>query len=126
VSVSAIMNVLVWITAANAALFVFGAVQHAGIAVGPFREPRIVPAAVVEAICGAALAYAAATLFRRTTAARRATVIGNVIALVGVVIGVVALVVGAGPRTASNDLYHRLMLLAIGVSFVLLLVSRPR
>ena len=125
-SVSAIMNVLVWITAANAALFVFGAVQHAGIAVGPFREPRIVPAAVVEAICGAALAYAATTLFRRTTAARRATVIGNVIALVGVIIGLVALAVDAGPRTASNDLYHRLMLLVIGVSFVLLLVSRPR
>src|SRR5262249_51154221 len=70
-SLPATMNVLAWITAANAALFMFGAMQHAGVAVGPFREPRIVPAAVVEAICGAALAYAAATLFRRTPAARR-------------------------------------------------------
>jgi hypothetical protein len=126
VSVSAITNVLAWITAANAALFIFGAVQHAGIAVGPFGEPRIVPAAIVEAICGAALAYGATTLFRRTPAARRATLIGNVIALVGVIIGLVALALGAGPRTASNDLYHRLMLVGIGVSFVLLLVSRPR
>jgi hypothetical protein len=120
------MNVLAWVTAANAALFVFGAVQHAGFAVGAFREPRIVPAAIVEGICGAALAYAAATLFRRTPAARRATVIANVIALVGVIIGLVALVLGAGPRTASNDLYHRLMLLAIGVAFVLLVASRAR
>jgi hypothetical protein len=126
VSVSAIVNVLAWISAANAALFVFGAVQHAGIAIGAFREPRIVPAAIVEAVCGAVLAYAATTLFRRTPAARRATVIGNVIALVGVIIGLVALAFGAGPRTASNDLYHRLMLAGIGVSFVLLLVSRPR
>ena len=125
-SLPATMNMLAWITAANVALFMFGAMQHAGVAVGPFREPRIVPAAVVEAICGAALAYAAATLFRRTPAARRAAIIGNVVALVGVIIGFVALAVGAGPRTASNDLYHRLMLLAIGVSFALLLVSRRR
>lgn len=120
------MNVLAWITTANAALFVLGAVQHAGIPVGPFNEPRIVPAAIVEVICGAALAYAATALFRRTPAARQATIIGNVIALVGVIIGLVALALGAGERTASNDLYHRLMLVAISVSFVLLLVSRPQ
>jgi hypothetical protein len=117
---------LAWITATNAALFVFGAVQHAGIAVGQFREPRILPAAIVEAICGAALATAAAALFRRAPAARRATIISNLIALAGVIIGVVALAVGAGPRTATNDLYHRLMLAAIGVSFLLLFVSRAR
>jgi len=120
------MKVLALITAANAALFVFGAVQHAGVAVGSFREPRIVPATIVEAICGAALAYAAAALFRRTPAARRVTVIANVLALAGVVIGLAALAGGAGPRTASNDLYHRLMLAAIGSSFVLLIVSRLR
>jgi hypothetical protein len=85
-----------------------------------------VPAALVETICGAGLAYAAASLFRRTPAARRVTMIANVIALAGVVIGLVALAVGAGPRTASNDLYHRLMLAAIGSSFVLLIVSRRR
>jgi hypothetical protein len=37
-------------------------------------------------------------------------VIGNLIALAGVLIGLVALAIGAAPRTASNDLYHRLML----------------
>jgi len=119
-------NVLAWVTISNAALFMFGAVQHAGVAIGPFREPRIVPAAVVEAICGAALAYAATALFRRTPAARRVTIIGNAIGLLGVIIGLVALAVGAGPRTDSNDLYHRLMLVGIALSFVLLLVSRPR
>ena len=120
---SGVTIALAWITAVNAALFWFGAVQHAGIAVGPFHEPRIVPAAIVEAICGAALAYAAAALVRRTATARRATIIGNLIALVGVAVGLVALAMGAGPRTPSNDLYHRLMLAAIGVSFMLLIVS---
>jgi hypothetical protein len=117
---------LAWITTANAALFLFGAVQHAGIALGPFQEPQIIPAAIVETVCGVALAYAAAALFRQTPTARRAAIISNLIALAGVVIGLVALAVGAGPRTASNDLSHRLMLLAIGLSFVLLLVSRAR
>jgi hypothetical protein len=36
----------------NAALFVFGALQHAGIAVGSLHEPMIVPASVVGvALC---------------------------------------------------------------------------
>ena len=39
---------------ANAALFVFGAVQHLGVAVGPFHEPRILPAAIVETMCAIA------------------------------------------------------------------------
>ena len=33
---------------ANAALFFFGALQHVGIVLGPFHEPRIIPAAIVE------------------------------------------------------------------------------
>ncbi len=35
---------------ANAALFLFDAVQHAGVAIGALHEPRIVPAAIVEAV----------------------------------------------------------------------------
>jgi hypothetical protein len=41
-------SVLGWLMASNAALFFFGAVQHAGVAIGPFREPRILPATIVE------------------------------------------------------------------------------
>jgi len=40
---------------ANAGLFFFGAVQHAGVAVGPFHKPLIVPAAIVETLCGLCL-----------------------------------------------------------------------
>ena len=120
------VNVLTWITEANAALFVLGAVLHAGVAIGPLHEPRIELAAIVEATCGAALVYAARALFQRTTAARRVTMISNMIALGGVILGLVALAVGAGPRTATNDLYHRLMLTAIGASFLLLFISRAR
>ena len=31
----------------NALLFFFGAVQHIGIARGPFHEPRIIPVSIV-------------------------------------------------------------------------------
>jgi hypothetical protein len=37
---------------ANAALFFFGSVQHAGVVVGRFHEPLIIPAAIVEACVG--------------------------------------------------------------------------
>jgi hypothetical protein len=40
---------------ADAALFVFGALQHAGVAIGPLHEPVIVPASVVEVLCASAL-----------------------------------------------------------------------
>jgi hypothetical protein len=100
-------TLLAWVSALNAAIFLFGTVQHAGLALGPFREPRILPAALVETIYGLALAYAAVALFGRSVAARRLALISNLVALAGVIIGLVALAVGAGPRTASNDLYHR-------------------
>ena len=108
----------------NAALFLFGALQHVGLELGPFHEPRIIPAAVVETICCLALLGGVAFLFGHAALGWRATVLGNFIALAGVVLGIVALAVGAGPRTASNDLYHRIMLVLIGVSLVILFSAR--
>jgi len=39
----------------NAAVFVFGALQHAGVSIGPLHEPTIVPASIVEVFCALAL-----------------------------------------------------------------------
>jgi hypothetical protein len=104
----------------NATLFFFGAAQHAGVAIGPFHEPRIVGAAIVETVCGLALAWGAAAVLRRSSAARRRAMIANFVALAGVLFGIAALAIGAGPRTASNDLYHGVMLALIGASLVIL------
>ena len=111
---------------ANATLFFFGAVQHAGIAVGPFREPLIVPAAIVETLCGICVVWGAAALFRHSKAGWRTALIMNFVALGGVLLGIAALAAGAGPRTASNDLYHRIMLLLIGASLLILFSWRSR
>jgi hypothetical protein len=109
---------------ANAAIFFFGGVQHAGITVGRFHEPVIVPAAIVEAVCGLCLFFGAVALFRNSTWRWRIALITNLIALGGVLLGVAALAVGAGPRTASNDLYHRMMLILIGAVILILCFRR--
>jgi len=108
----------------NAALFFFGAVQHLGIAIGPFHEPRIIAAAVVETICGISLAWGASFIFNHPLANWGLPLISNLVALSGVLLGMAALAAGRGPRTASNDLYHHIMLALIGASVVVLTFSR--
>lgn len=115
-----------WVMIFNGALFLFGALQHAGIALGPFHEPRIIPAAVVETICAASLLAGAAALFRALRKRWHFALIGNLVALSGVLLGMVALAVGAGPRTASNDWYHRIMLTLIAAAILILVLDRRR
>jgi hypothetical protein len=105
--------------AVNAGLFFFGAIQHAGITIGPFHEPRIVPATIVESVCGLALWWGALRVFQKQVLDNQIVFTSNFIALSGVVLGIATLAAGAGPRTASNDLYHRLMLILIGASLLL-------
>lgn len=116
-------QLLVVLMVLNAALFVFGALQHAGIAIGPMHEPTIVPAAIVETICALALIYGLAAVLRRSLHAVRAAVVANAIAITGVMIGMVALAIGAGPRTENNDIYHRFMLL-MAVGSIAILATR--
>jgi hypothetical protein len=111
---------------ANTAIFFFGGVQHAGITVGRFHEPVIIPAAIVEVVCGLCLLWGAIALFRSSRTRWRLALITNLIALGGVLLGIAALAVGAGPRTASNDLYHRMMLILIGAVILILCFGRSR
>ena len=111
---------------ANAALFFFGAIQHAGVALGPFHEPNIIHATIVETVCGLALLCGALALPCNWKKSWGAALTGNLIALAGVLLGMAALAIGAGPRTASNDLYHCLMLILIALATVALFFQRPR
>jgi hypothetical protein len=116
--------VLGLLMALNMALFIFGAVQHVGLEIGPFSEPVIVPAAIVESICALSLLWGPWAVFRESPAPWRIAVIGNLVALAGVLLGIVALAAGRGPRTVSNDNLHRAMLTLIGLSLVALFVAR--
>ena len=55
----------------------------------------------------------------------RVALITNLVALCGVLLGIVALAAGRGPRTASNDLYHRIMLALICAGLLILFLGRP-
>jgi len=101
---------------ANAGLFFFGALQHAGVPIGQFHEPRILPATVVETTCAAFLVWGGVGVLANTHARWRNSLIANLVALAGVLLGMVALAAGRGPRTTSNDLYHRIMLIVIAAS----------
>ncbi|MCU1269608.1 MAG: hypothetical protein JWN74_902 [Acidobacteriaceae bacterium] len=109
---------------ANAVLFFFGAIQHVGVTIGRFHEPRIIPAAIVETICGISLASGAVIVLSRTVLPWSAPLVSNFIALGGVLLGMIALAAGRGPRTASNDLYHHIMLSLIGASLLALMLAK--
>ena len=47
-----------WLLPVEAASFFVGALLHAGVAIGPFNEPTVAPAVIVESLCGAALVIA--------------------------------------------------------------------
>ncbi len=108
----------------NATLFLFGAVQHAGIPIGRFHEPEIIPAAVVESICGSFLLWGSIAIFAHLSNDWKVALIGNLVALGGVLLGMAALAAGRGPRTASNDLYHRIMLVLIVASLLILFSAK--
>jgi hypothetical protein len=108
----------------NAALFVLGAVQHTGIPIGPLHEPVIIPAAIVESICALTLIWGLVSVLTGSRHEWFAALAGNLVAIAGVALGMVALAAGAGPRTASNDLYHRIMLALSAVALVLMFIRR--
>ena len=118
------------LAALYAVTFLVGALLHLGVrlpvGLAVLAEPRIVPATIVEGLCGLFLAVGAyATLTRRTWAWSAVTA-AHAFALGGVLLGMAALAVGAGPSTELNTLYHRAMLVALVAGLVLLLAPVGR
>lgn len=113
-----------FILISNAALFFLGAVQHAGISLGRIHEPRIIPAAIVEATCGLFLLWGGIAVFGNLSRHWMIALIGNLTALAGVLLGMGGTGSRQGPRTASNDLYHRIMLVLIAAGLLILFFAR--
>jgi hypothetical protein len=111
-----------------AVTFIFGALLHLGLRIplgfAVLAEPRIIPATVVEGLCGLALAAAAFAVFTRMRWAWTAALAAHAFALGGVLLGVTALALGAGPSTELNSIYHRVMIVAL-VAVLALLLSPP-
>jgi hypothetical protein len=111
---------------ANAAVFMFGAMQHTGVPIGTFHEPVIIPASIVETVSALSLLWGGIAVLRGSQRAWSAALIGNIMAIVGVAVGMISLAAGRGPRTASNDLYHRIMLALAITSIVILALPAGR
>jgi hypothetical protein len=118
------------LSALYALTFFVGALLHLGwripLGFAVLAEPRILPAAVVEGLCGLALAAAAIALFANSGRAWTAAFAAHAIALGGVLLGVTALALGAGPGTDLNTTYHRVILVALVAVLALLLSPAGR
>ena len=84
-------------------------------------EPTILPAAIVESLCGLVLLFGAFAVLTRTHWAWTAAFTAHVFALGSVLLGMGALAAGAGPSTDLNTIYHRVMLGGLGAVLALLL-----
>ncbi len=110
--------------------FLVGALLHLGVRIPAgaevLAEPRIFPASVVEGLCGFFLAAGAYAALTGRTWAWPALIVAHGFALGGVLLGVAALAMGAGPSTELNEVYHRVMLVALAAGLVLLLAPVGR
>ena len=118
------------LAALYAVTFFVGALLHLGVRVSlgfaVLAEPQILPATIVEGLCGLFLAVGAYAALTRKRWAWTAITTAHVFALGGVLLGMAALAVGAGPSTGLNDIYHRVMLAALAAGLVLLLTPVGR
>ena len=87
------------------------------------EEPVILPATIVEGLCGTALAVAAFAVLARRELAWPIALVAHTFALGGVLLGITALALGAGPSTDLNTVYHKLMV--VGLVAVLALLLSP-
>lgn len=118
------------LSAVYAVTFFCGALLHLGVQIplgaAVLAEPTILPAAIVESLCGLALSFGAFAVFARWNRAWTAVFAAHAFALGGVLLGVTALALGAGPSTDLNTMYHRVMLVGLVAVLALLLTPAGR
>ena len=111
----------------EAITFLLAAMLHMGIQFPlGFSEPQIIPATVVEGLCGIFLAVGAYAVFVRKSWAWQGAVAAHVFAVAGVLLGITALALGAGPSTEVNTIYHRTILVVLVIVLGLLLTPGAR
>ncbi|MEU7746189.1 hypothetical protein [Nonomuraea sp. NPDC049158] len=97
------------LSAAYALIFFCAALLHTGLPLGPLREPVIVPATIVETLCGLAMLVGAHGALKRRPWAWDGLFHTHAGALAGVLMGILAMAFGAAETTALNTWYHRTM-----------------
>jgi hypothetical protein len=90
------------------------------------EEPRRPVAVLVEGMAGLLLGLGALAVFTRRTRAWAAVTGAHAVALAGVLWGMVAVAAGRGPHTPLNDTYHRVMVVLLAATLLLLLTPLGR
>ena len=75
---------------------------------------------LVETVCAFVLAFAALALITCNRRAWEATLVSHVISIAGTILGVVAITAGRGEHNLPNDIFHRVVLVAMVAVLVLL------
>ena len=119
-----VVTVISVLIVVEAITFLLATLLHLGIQFPlGFSEPRIIPAAIVEGLCGILLAVSAFAVFARKTWAWWGAIAAHAFAVAGVLLGIAALALGLGPSTEANTIYHRVILVVLVV--VLALLATP-
>jgi hypothetical protein len=105
----------------EAALFVIAEIVHASVFRLPYvDEPRIVPAAIIEAVCALMLVAVAREVRKDGLSARRAALAAQGVAIGAVGLGMFAMSIGLAPESALSLAYYRgLLAVLVAVFFVL-------
>src|SRR6516164_545958 len=99
--------------------FLLAALVHLGIQFPlGFSEPRIIPAAIVEGLCGVFLAVGTYGVFARETWAWGVALAAHTFAVAGVLLGITSLAMGFGPSTLPNTIYHWVILAVLVIVLV--------
>ena len=106
--------------------FLFMSALHAGVFGPLFGEPVIVPAMIVEGLCGTVLMVASFGLLASLSWGWSGAVVAQAFSLAGVLLGIVAINAARGPHLELNDAYHRIMVVALSVGLAALCLPSVR
>lgn len=96
---------------------------HIPLGVATFDEPPIIPAGIVEGLCGVVFALAVYAIFARRPWAWMGALVAHLFAVAGFVLGIVSTRNGT---TSFNHTYHYVMLALFAAGLVLLVLPGAR
>jgi hypothetical protein len=118
------------LAAGYAVTFLVAVLLHVGVEIplgfAVLEEPRRPVAVLVEGVAGLLLGLGALAVLARRTWAWAAVTGAHAVALAGVGWGMVAVAAGRGPHTQLNDTYHRVMVVLLAGTLLLLLTPLGR
>ncbi len=106
----------------EAIVFLVAAALHTGA----FGVSQLIPAMIVEGLCGLGCVLSAYAMFTRKRWAKKNALIVQILVLLGVLLGVVALMRSPGLDTPLNVGLHAVMFLLIVLGLALLALPNTR